>query len=43
MQPVWIRAPWTDNPGEIVPDYEITELPEILEIVKKLNLKGPNP
>lgn len=42
MQAVWIRAPWTDNPGEIVPDYEISKLPEILEIVKKLNIKGAN-
>ena len=43
MQAVWIRVSGTYNPGVIVPDYEITELPEILEIVKKLNLKGPNP
>ncbi len=42
MQAVWIRAPQTYNPSEIVPDYEISELPEILEIVKKLKIKGSN-
>lgn len=42
MQAVWIRAPQTRNPGDIVPDYEISEIPEILEILKKVNLTGIN-
>ena len=42
MQAVWIRTPQTRNPGDIVPNYEISEIPEILEIIKKLNLKGSN-
>ncbi|NVM44913.1 MAG: HAD family hydrolase [Candidatus Lokiarchaeota archaeon] len=42
MQTVWIRAPQTRNPGDIIPDYEISEIPEILEIMKKLIHKGSN-
>lgn len=33
MQAVWIRDPQTQNPGSITPDYEISEIPEILEII----------
>lgn len=33
MQAVWIRDPQTQNPGSIIPDYEISEIPEILEII----------
>ena len=36
MQAVWIRDPQTQNPGNIIPDYEISEIPEILEIINKL-------
>ncbi|MBY8987111.1 MAG: HAD family hydrolase [Candidatus Lokiarchaeota archaeon] len=39
MQAVWIREPQTKNPGNVVPDYEISEVPEILKIINKLNLK----
>ncbi|GAJ18343.1 unnamed protein product, partial [marine sediment metagenome] len=30
MQAVWIRDPQTQNPGNIAPDYEISEIPEVL-------------
>ena len=33
MQAVWIRDPQTQNPSSIIPDYEISEIPEILEII----------
>ena len=36
MQAVWIRDPQAQNPGNIVPDYEISEIPEILEIINSL-------
>jgi FMN phosphatase YigB (HAD superfamily) len=42
MHAVWIRDPQTQNPSNIVPDYEITEIPEILDVVNKSNLKGLN-
>ena len=42
MQAVWIRPPQTYNTGEIVPDYEISEIPEVLGIVKKLKIKESN-
>jgi HAD superfamily hydrolase (TIGR01549 family) len=34
MQTVWIRDTQTKNPGNIVPDYEISE---ILNVINKLN------
>jgi len=40
MQAVWIRDPQTQNPGIIIPNYEISE---ILKIINKLNLKRFNP
>jgi len=39
MQAVWIRNPQTLNPGNVVPDYEISEIPEILKIINSLKLK----
>ena len=37
MRAVWIRDPQTQNSGNIKPDYEISEIPEVLEIIKKLS------
>jgi putative hydrolase of the HAD superfamily len=37
MRAVWIRDPQTMNPGEVLPDYEISEIPEILDVILKLD------
>jgi HAD superfamily hydrolase (TIGR01549 family) len=36
MLAVWIRDPQSSNPGDIIPDYEISEIPEILKVIKRL-------
>ena len=42
MQAVWIRDPQARNPGNIIPDYEISEIPEIIDIINELNLNRFN-
>ena len=42
MHSIWIRDDLAQNHSSIVPDYEISEIPEILDIIEKLNLKKSN-
>ncbi|GAG89939.1 unnamed protein product, partial [marine sediment metagenome] len=42
MQAIWIRDPQTKNPGNVIPNYEISEIPDLLKIINKLNKKKPN-